>query len=110
MWAESERGMFQPSPQSSWLEQNLWHLVEMFLVACGAVAGYVRLASRVENNEKSNAKDMGRLDARVEGMEKDVEAHCSDKQIHIDPVRDERRWQVVERKLDGILDRLDRMK
>lgn len=94
--------MFDTSPQPSWLEQNFWQLIQFIVMVCMVVAAFVTLREGV----KTNARDLARLDVRVEGVEKDVEAHCSDRQIHIDTVRDERRLTNIERKLDTIHDLL----
>lgn len=94
---ERARAMLDGTPQTvgQWLEAYLGHI----LVACGAlitfVVGYTRLGERVNNFER----EQGRLSIRVEGVEKDVDEHCADTRKHIDPERDERRWQNMERML-----------
>jgi hypothetical protein len=95
--------LFQEAPQS-WLEHNFWQLIQFIVMVSVAVGSFVTL----REGQKTNTKEIERLDTRVEGIEKDVEAHCSDRQIHIDTVRDERRLAAIERKLDVVLDRLER--
>jgi hypothetical protein len=92
--------MLDATPQTagSWLEQNFWHVVQFVGMVAMIVASFVTLRERV----KDNTRDIGRLDIRVEGVEKDVDAHCDDRAIHWDPVRDERRMQKIEKLVEEI--------
>lgn len=94
--------MFQ-AEQQSWLEHNFWQLVQFVVLVSTIVASFVTLREGL----KTVQRDVARHDTRLEGVEKDVETHCSDKQIHIDTVRDERRLATIERKLDAVLDALN---
>jgi flagellar biosynthesis/type III secretory pathway M-ring protein FliF/YscJ len=97
---ERARAMLDGTPQTvgQWLEAYLGHVITI----CGAfivfVIGYTKLGDRVSNSEREQA----RLSIRVEGVEKDVDEHCSDTRKHIDPERDERRWQSMEQMLREI--------
>jgi hypothetical protein len=97
--------MLQQAP-TSWLEHNFWQLVQFIVMVSVAVGSFVTL----REGQKTNTKEIERLGTRFEYIEKDLEGHCSDRQIHIDTVRDERRLAAIERKLDVVIDRLDRMK
>jgi hypothetical protein len=97
--------MLQQSPQPSWLEHNFWQLFQFIVTACLAVGAFATLREK----QKTNTENIARLDTRVEGIEKDVEAHCADRQIHIDTVRDERRLSSIERKLDEVHGMLNKM-
>lgn len=92
--------MFEGTPQT-WVEQNFTfgNAITLIVALVTFVAGYTRLGER--NN--TNMAEISKLNLWVKEVEDDVETHCSDKAIHRDPERDERRLQAIEAGIKEIL-------
>jgi hypothetical protein len=97
--------MDAPNPSSlSWLERNAGVVMTFVIAAIGFIAWLIRLEFRVNELVKAQAKS-----------DECVDEHLANTQIHIDPVRDERRWaeqrvdmREMQAKLDRVLEVLGR--
>jgi hypothetical protein len=87
---------------ASWFDKQLGTIIAFAVLVAGIIAGYVRLGVRVD----VQGKDIGKLETRVGAVEECQEEHLADTTRHIDPVRDERRWQEMKELIRGLADDL----
>ena len=92
-----------------WIEENMGLLITLLTLAVGAVVWLVRLEGKVNETSRKSADDA----RTIEGMEGRLSAHLLDSRRHVDPERDERRWNEfdrhVNRRFDTIESKLDKI-
>jgi uncharacterized membrane protein YccC len=87
-----------PAPVISWLDQNFGTIVTIALAVVAFIAWLVRLEYKV-----------GDLTKDLNKVSDCVDEHTAETQIHIDPVRDERRWQEMRESQNKMQAKLDRV-
>jgi hypothetical protein len=86
----------------SWLTNHLEFLLGLFVMVGTWLVFFVRLSSRVDDN----AKDLETLREDHNTLDDQVSAHLTDIRRHIDPERDERRWQELREDIRYIKEKL----
>jgi uncharacterized protein YqgV (UPF0045/DUF77 family) len=91
----------------NWIANNIGAVVTIVVVVLGVAATWVMYGARITQLEK----DIKKLIEVVEKLEEFVRTHHADTSLHIDPHRDEKRWddfkdQIFQR-IDGIGQRFD---
>src|SRR4051812_46050447 len=79
----------------AWLSNHLEFLLGFFVLVGTWIVFFVRLSSRVDDN----TKDITSLREDHNALDDQVAAHLADTRRHIDPERDERRWQELREDL-----------
>ena len=97
--------MFQDGgPAVSWLENHFGivaTLIGWVATICGFVFG---TQASIKQIQKQSAETC----ARVEEIDTRITSHLSDYRRHIDPERDDRRWQDLRDRLSRIEGKLDK--
>jgi hypothetical protein len=103
---DREMFMLDDNSQSvgAWFGQHLEAVITFVVMTAGLVASYVRLGGRVDDN----GKDIEALREDHNKLDDEVAAHLGDIRRHIDPERDERRWQELREDIKWIKDKLQR--
>ena len=94
----------------SWIVNNLGSLITTIAVFLGVVAVWVGYGADIRQLKK----DRDAADKRFDDFEKEVRQHIQDATRHIDPYRDEKRWDefksdlfrrfdVIERKIERLM-------
>lgn len=92
-----------------WIANNLGALIAAVVAGLGLVATWVLYGADIRQLKK----DMTRLQAELTQAEALVNKHHSDTTLHIDPHRDEKRWDDLKseifRRFDGMESKIEKL-
>jgi flagellar biosynthesis/type III secretory pathway M-ring protein FliF/YscJ len=102
---EKREAMFdEPATAGSWISSHIEWLVGVALLAIGWIIILARYGFRITAIEK----DVKEIKKSVAVNEEDLCEHITNTRRHIDPERDERRWQELKEHLQRIEAKVER--
>lgn len=104
-----------------WLSNNVGVLVSLSVLFVAMVGAWYSNKARIDRLEEEsgrhqtertaliqqNQKDKEKLDSKIEELERVVQSHTSDTRLHIDPSRDEKRWDDLKGEIFRRFDKME---
>ncbi|MDQ3820404.1 MAG: hypothetical protein M3362_22360 [Acidobacteriota bacterium] len=101
---KSEAMLDEPTSASGWISSHWEGVVTLAVMVVGWIVTFARYGFRLSALERENKE----LKKRLEVNEEDLCEHISNTRRHIDPERDERRWQDLKEHLARIEGKIER--